>query len=322
MLYMDPVHAFLDRVRSDRVCLGAQHSIMSPHVVELYGWAGLDFVVIGTEVEAIDKSMIETLLRAANAARIVPIVKLAHPDPKLVSETLNYGANLVLCPHVSNAKQLDELVAAARFYPVGTRGECPVARYTQYGVMPLDESRDLANRVTSVIPIIEDKEALDNIDEIVANEHISLIEIGPFDFARSLETAVRGPVIWAAIDKIVTAARAAGKKVMMPMWITPQLETAKAIMQHQIDHLIARGITVLFQPDIHVLSDHYRNLMPMRGIRIREEEAADAVAVAAPDVKPARKPKPKSRARASVSRSTKKVRNGRVGAAKTAARRD
>ena len=148
MLYREPVTSFLDRVRSDQVCLGAQHSIMSPQVVEMYGWAGLDFVVIGTEVEAIDRSTIENLMRAANASGIVPIIKLAHPDPRLVTETLNWGAPLVLCPHVTSAKVLDELVAAARFFPIGTRGECPVARYTKYGLTPLDQSRDWTNTAT------------------------------------------------------------------------------------------------------------------------------------------------------------------------------
>ncbi|MDB4961944.1 MAG: HpcH/HpaI aldolase [Myxococcales bacterium] len=320
MLYMDPVNKFLDRVRSGRVCVGAQHSIMSPQIVEMYGWTGLDFVVIGTEVEAIDKSMIETLMRAANAARIVPIIKLAHPDPKLVSETLNWGANIVLCPHVTSAKQLDELVAASRFYPIGTRGECPVARYTQYGITPLDDSRDQANRATSIIPIIEDKEALDNIEEIVANEHISLIEIGPFDFARSLETALRGPVIWAAIDKIVDAARAAGKHVMMPMWITPELETAKAVMQHQIDHLISRGITVLFQPDVHVLANHYRNLTPMREITVRDEPD-EPVAAEVPTATAKANGKANGKAKPTAKATTKKVRAGSARAAKTTARR-
>jgi 4-hydroxy-2-oxoheptanedioate aldolase len=278
MLYREHVDAFLERVLSDQVCLGAQHSIMSPHVVEMYGWAGLDFVVIGTEVEAIDKSTIENLLRAANGANIVPIVKLAHPDPKLVAETLNWGASRVLCPHITSRAQLDELVAAARFYPIGTRGECPIARYTKYGVMPLEQSRDVANTAVSIIPIIEDKEALENIDEIMACPQISLVEIGPFDFSRSLEAALRGPAVWAAIDKIVGAARAAGKRVMMPMWITPDTDSSTKIMQWNAEKLIARGITVLFQPDIHVLADHFRNLLPMRGIRLREEDEAEEVA--------------------------------------------
>ena len=289
---------------------------MSPNVVEMYGWAGLDFVIIGTEVEAIDKSMIESLLRAAHSARIVPMVKLAHPDPRLVAETLNYGANLLLVPHVTTGKQLAELVDAARFFPIGTRGECPVGRYTKYGLMPMDESRDHGNRVTSIVPIIEDKEAFDNIEEICANEHISLIEIGPFDFARSLGVEVRGPVVWNAVERITEVARAAGKKVMMPVWMTKELTSWPAVIQHQIEHLVGRGITLLFQPDVHVLADHYRNLMPLRNIRVREEPEAAVDEIIAPAANGKAPGKARGKAKADVKVNGKadvKV-NGKAGA--------
>ena len=276
MLYRELADKFLERVQQGHVCIGAQHSMMSPQLVEMYGLAGLDFVVIGTEVEAIDKSMIENLMRAAAASRTVPIIKLAHADARLVSETLNYGAPLVLTPHITSAKQLEEMVAASKFTPVGTRGECPVARYTSYGVMNLDDSRDLGNASVSIIPIIEDREALENIEEIAAVEGVNLFEIGPFDFSRSLGEKIRGPAVIEAVDHLVATIRKHGKHVMMPMWVTPQLDSLKKFIDWQVEKLVSRGVTVLFQPDVHVLSDHYRSLMYMRSIRVNEEEVDES----------------------------------------------
>jgi len=250
-------------------------------------------------------------MRAANAARIVPIVKLAHPDPKLVSETLNYGAPLVLVPHITSTAQLEEMVAASRFAPVGSRGECPVARYTSYGIMNLDDSRDLANHAVSVIPIIEDREGLDNIEEIAAVPNVELIEIGPFDFSRSLGDKMRGPVVMEAIDRVIAAVSKYNKRIMMPMWITKDTDSFKKIIDWNVETLVSRGVTVLFQPDIHVLSDHYRSLMPLRGIRVRSEddtsdEAATLATAQQPRsssldrrrvVKRTRSPRPRSRHR-------------------------
>ena len=54
MLYRDTITAFLERARSGSVCLGVHCSSMSPQLVELYGFAGLDFVIVGTEVEGPD----------------------------------------------------------------------------------------------------------------------------------------------------------------------------------------------------------------------------------------------------------------------------
>ncbi len=128
MLYRQTLTTFLERARSGRVCLGMHTSSMSPQLIELYGFAGLDFVILGTEVESMDNLRLEDLMRAASASGTVPIVKLRRPDPVLVSEIMNYGAPLVMVPHVTSAAQLEQLVAASRFEPLGTRGQCPAGR--------------------------------------------------------------------------------------------------------------------------------------------------------------------------------------------------
>jgi len=284
MLYRDTVVTFLERARSGRVCLGVHCSSMSPQLVELYGFAGLDFVIVGSEVEAMDNGRMEDLLRAANAARTVPIVKLRRPDPVLVSETMNYGAPLVMVPHVTSGPQLEQLVAAARFEPHGTRGECPVGRYTGYGTILLNESREAANVTSSIIPIIEDRAALDHLDEIAAVDGVDILEIGPYDLSRSLGVAGQAygsPVVLDAIDAIVAAARRHGKAVKAPLWITPETDTPSKVISWQIDELVSRGVTLLYGIEVWVLSEFFRTLMPLRGVRVRSDEEAAAVEAAA-----------------------------------------
>ena len=234
MLYRDAINAFVQRAREGRVCLGVHHSAMSPQLVELYGFAGLDFVIVGSEVEALDNGRMEDLLRAANAAHTVPIVKLRRPDAALVSETMNYGASMVMVPHITSGPQLEKLVAATRFEPHGTRGECPLGRYTAYGVMPLVDSSAAAQTTNTIIPIIEDREALDHLDEIAAVEGVDIIEIGPFDLSRSLGVpgqSYMSPIVMDAIDAIVTAARNHGKAVLAPLWISPQTDSPAKVIQ-------------------------------------------------------------------------------------------
>lgn len=276
MLYRDTATAFLDRVRSGKVSLGVHSSSMSPQLIELYGLVGLDYVIVGTEVEAMDAHIMEDLLRAANAAKTVPIVKLRRPDPALVSETMNYGAAMVMVPHVTSASQLEQMVAATRFEPHGTRGECPVARYTAYGIMSLDQSRDAANTSSCVIPIIEDRVAMNHLDEICAVEGVDIIEIGPFDLSRSLGVpgqSYRSEVVMEAIDAIVAAARRHGKAVLAPLWIAPDTDSPSKVISWQLDQLVSRGITLLYGLEVVLLAEYFRNLMPLRGVRVREEDA-------------------------------------------------
>ena len=298
MLYRDTVVTFLERARTGRVSLGVHSSSMSPQLIELYGFAGLDFVIVGTEVEAIDNGRMEDLLRAANAARTVPIVKLRRPSPDLVSETMNYGAPIVMVPHVTSGPQLEQLVAAARFEPHGTRGECPVGRYTGYGSMHLDESREAANTASSIIPIIEDREAMNHLDEIVAVDGVDIIEIGPFDLSRSLGVpgqSYRSPVVLEAIEAITAAARRHGKAVLAPLWISPDTDAPSKIISWQIDQLVARGITLLYSIEVVLLAEYFRNLMPLRGVRVRSDEEAAAAEAAAAAPRPSRTARPPAR---------------------------
>ena len=284
MLYQDTITNFLQRVRSGRVCLGVHSSAMSPQLIELYGFAGLDFVIIGSEVEAMDNGRMEDLMRAASAARTVPIVKLRRPDPALVSETMNYGAPLVMVPHVTTGPQLETLVAATRFEPHGTRGECPVGRYTGYGTIHLDESRQAANAARCIIPIIEDREAMDHLDEIAAVDGVDILEVGPYDLSRSLGVPGQGygsPIVLEAIEAVVEAARKHGKAVKVPLWITPETDTAKKVVAWQIDELVSRGVTLLYGIEVWVLAEFFRTLMPMRGVRVRSDEEAAAEQAAA-----------------------------------------
>lgn len=279
MLYRETTRRFLERVREGRVCIGVHSSLMSPQAIELYGFAGLDFVIIGTEVESLDFATMENLLRAANASGIVPAVKLRRPDPSMAAYCMNLGAPLVAVPHVKTGQQLEELVRATRFGKHGTRGECPVARYTSYG-LDLEESRRLANTSHAIMPIIEDVEAMDNLDEICAVDGVDIVEIGPFDFSSSADTPERGfrsPVVRDAIDKVVETAAKYGKRVMTPMWIVPEAsDTYRQIIDWQIECLISHGITLLYHPDLHALSDHFRSLTPLRSIRIRGDEEQHA----------------------------------------------
>ncbi len=284
MLYRDTVTAFLERARSGKVCLGVHCSSMSPQLVELYGFAGLDFVIVGTEVEAIDNRCMEDLLRAANAARTVPIVKLRRPDPVLVSETMNFGAGMIMVPHVTSGPQLEQLVAATRFEPHGTRGECPVGRYTGYGTIHLDDSRAAANTTNSIIPIIEDRAALDHLDEIAAVDGVDIIEVGPYDLSRSLGDAGRGyhsPAVMDAIDAVVAAARRHGKAVKAPLWLTSETDSPSKMISWQIDQLVERGVTLLYGIEVWVLAEFARSLMPLRRVRVRSDEEAAAIETAA-----------------------------------------
>lgn len=272
MLYLNALNAFKARAREGKICFGMHISTMSAQVIEMAGQVGLDFVIISREIESLDDSQTEHLLRAANASGTVPMIKLKRQDPLLVEDALNAGAPLLNVPHVRTRKELDTLVQASRFAPKGTRGLCPAARYNAFGAGVLDNARTVANEQSSIIPILEDKECLDHLDDLMSCPDVDIFEIGPFDLSHSLglnpSLSYGNPGTMAAVEKICAAAKKHGKLVMAPSWFPKDAVAAPEMIDRQVNELVSRGITVLYHlVDIMLLARTLREMMPIRDRR-------------------------------------------------------
>jgi 2-keto-3-deoxy-L-rhamnonate aldolase RhmA len=248
---------------------------MSPQLIEMYGIVKLDFVIIGSEVESLDLSRMEDLMRAANAAGTVPIVKIKRPDPNLIADVMNIGAPMVMVPHITTAKQLELMVRASRFEPEGLRGECPIARYNGFGSLDLGKTHDAANRAHAIIPIIEDADALDHLDEMMEVKDVDIYEVGPFDLSRSLGEkgqAYAGTKTMAALEKICAAAERHGKAVCAPLWHTIKTDSYPGIYARQMDELISRGVNCLYEIETAFMALHMTRLGLLREVRTIEDE--------------------------------------------------
>jgi 4-hydroxy-2-oxoheptanedioate aldolase len=260
--------AFVERAKSGKICFGVHHSAISPQLIEMYGYLGLDYVIIGTEVESVDRGVMENLMRAADASGIAPIVKMLRNDGLLIEEAMNYGAPLVTVPHIYTRAHLDAAVRHSRFQPRGTRGICPVARYNAYGIRNLDETHAMADQSRSVIAIIEDVEALDHLDEMMSSSDIDIFEVGPFDLSQSLgvrrELTYGNKETMAAIEKIAAAAKRHKKGVLVPLWLTDDADSPAKLVRKQMDELLSRGITIFYMIEMVMMGRLLRDLMKLR----------------------------------------------------------
>ena len=268
MLYPRPAMALQERARSRRVCLGVHHSAISPQLIELYGHMGLDFVIVSAEVESVDKYLLENLLRAADAAQTTPIVKIMRRDHLLIEEAMNAGAPMVMVPHVTCRAELDQAVLASRFSPRGSRGLCPVSRYTGYGSRSLKHAVASANDGRNVIPIIEDRQALPNLEAIFASPDVDVFEFGPFDMCQSLgldpDLGYAHPEIIEILDRVGGFARKYGKSLLAPLARPPDANTPDKVLTLQIDLLLKRGVTMFYGIEVFILARAFREWMGLR----------------------------------------------------------
>jgi 2-dehydro-3-deoxyglucarate aldolase/4-hydroxy-2-oxoheptanedioate aldolase len=175
---------FVDKMRRGQTCLGTIITFNDPAVTEALAPA-LDFVWIDTEHNAFTLEIVQAHLMATRGSDCTPIVRVAWNDPALIKPVLDIGAAGVVVPFVKTADDVRKAVAACRYPPEGMRGFGP-RRAANYGRMSAAEFCRTANDAMITIVQIEQIEAVNNIDEILAVPGLTGIVTGPFDLAGSM----------------------------------------------------------------------------------------------------------------------------------------
>jgi 2-keto-3-deoxy-L-rhamnonate aldolase RhmA len=183
----------------------------SVHATEILGDLGFDFVVVDEEHAPIDRGQTELILLAARASGTAAIVRV--PGIARILGALDDGASGVLVPHVSSPAKARDMVDACR-YRGGKRGFSNSPRAGRYGGLGMASHIKRQDDIVTAIAMIEDPEALREIDTILATPGLDGVFIGRGDLAVALDAAgPDAPEVRLAVEKICAAARTAGKPV-------------------------------------------------------------------------------------------------------------
>jgi staphyloferrin B biosynthesis citrate synthase len=169
--------------------------------------------VIDEEHAPFDRVAIDAALLAARAAGTAGIVRVAEPSPAKLLAVLDDGATGVLVPHVSSLAKARDVAAACR-YRGGRRGFSNSPRAGGYGTLGMWDHVKAADTTVTCIAMIEDPEALDEIDAIVAVDGLDGVFIGRGDLTVAFGAADAGAgEVRSACERITAAAGKAGKPV-------------------------------------------------------------------------------------------------------------
>ena len=113
----------------------------------------------------------EDMIRAGELTGGAPIVRPVANRPDSISPFLDRGAWGVQVPHVNTRAEAEAAVAACKYYPEGTRGIFSRGRPAEYGMKESTQAYAAsANANTLVCLMLEEVEAINNIDEIVQGQ--------------------------------------------------------------------------------------------------------------------------------------------------------
>ncbi len=206
-------NAVRSTLRAGGRVVGTFAKLNDPASVEILGLAGFQFIVLDTEHASMDRQALVNLIRAADAAGTVPIVRLRNNDHVEILQALDAGAMGILVPHVKTRADVERAVEAARYAPLGSRGLAPQQRSARYGMVDLASYLSLANENVLVACYCETVDAVKNIREIVAVDGLDVVFIGPMDLSQEMGIPgkTKDPRVLAATDEVLAATVKAGK---------------------------------------------------------------------------------------------------------------
>lgn len=245
----DGSSSWVDALRAGDPLLGTFIQIPSAPLVEIISTTGLDFVIIDLEHGEYGISEVPALVRAADVGGLFTIVRTATNAPSTIGKALDFGADAVLVPHIGSGEEAAAAVAAAKYPPQGRRGAYPLMRAARYGRDHGEGWEAAENERTSVFLMIEGREAVEKLSEILETPGIGGVFVGPMDLSHSLgvQGEVGHPRVEALARKVVRAADEAGVPASI---FCPTLEDAAKYADAGFS-LIAYAV------DSHILSAGY-----------------------------------------------------------------
>ncbi len=190
--------------------LAALLAFTDPGVATVVGRSGFDAVILDAEHGPFTLETLRHSLSALESTPAYSMIRVAVNDPALIKQVLELGPDAIVAPAISSGDEATAFVSACRYPPDGTRG-VGTGRASSYG---LDEDYGRrANRTTAALAMVETAAGTDDIEAICSVAGLDGIFIGPTDLAASLNVPLDSPELEAAIDRITSAATAAGVPV-------------------------------------------------------------------------------------------------------------
>ncbi len=174
----------LDKMR-EQACVGIFSKTTDSAFVEAAGLAGLDFIILDTEHGPCSLETLHHHVRAARLTSMASIIRVKDVDIHAIGSALDTGADGIQVPNINTAAQARTAVAAARFYPQGSRGVCRFVRAANFGSQPKHEYFAKANEKLVILQV-EGVEGVRNLDAILAVPGFDVLFVGPYDLSQSI----------------------------------------------------------------------------------------------------------------------------------------
>ena len=208
------VAALARQIKSGPCVLSAWCGVPEPLIAELLVREGFDTAVLDMQHGAYD---IDTTLRGIGAVALAgkpAIVRIPVEGFPTASRMLDAGAAAIIAPMINSVADARAFASFSKFPPLADRSWGP---HRAIALTGLDHPTYLAeaNSIQLAIAMIETREALAALDDILAVPGIDGVFVGPSDLSIALthgsSVNPNHPEVDAALTHVVARAKAHGK---------------------------------------------------------------------------------------------------------------
>lgn len=233
----------MNKLKEGRVLVGAGTGTTDESFVDVLGYHGsLDVLWVEMEHSHLDLPAVYRNTLVAQSHDMAVMVRMPWNDPVRVKPLLDMGVDGLIFPMIKTADDVRLAVASCKYPPVGIRGYAP-NRVAGYGTISDEEYLATADDSVFVAVQIEQKEAVENIEEIVRVPGLNCVLFGCSDLSGSYGhlQQTKTPDILEAIDKVSKAAKENG--VLLACCMPPTVENMQYFLERGIQLFFGGGDT-------------------------------------------------------------------------------
>jgi 4-hydroxy-2-oxoheptanedioate aldolase len=208
-----------EKFAKGEVAMGVTIHEPALQIIEILGILGFDYINIDCQHSPLSVETVLQMIRTAELRGITPLVRVPQNQTEIILRYLDAGAMGIFVADMDSAEEAKKAVRAVKYPPVGERGLAPV-RTADFGLTgPLGEYMKTANSETIVLGVLESKQGVEKIEEILGTEDLDGVIIGTNDLSKSLGVPgqTNHPEVLRAVDRILAAGRKTGKVIGGPV---------------------------------------------------------------------------------------------------------
>lgn len=253
----------LEAIENGRAPIGFFNYIKDTTILDVAGTVGFDFAIIDSEHAVMDRETIEHMILAAQVNDVVPLIRVPDVIPYLLRNYMEMGAQGVLVPHITTGEECKEGQDALRYPPYGTASCCRSIHSDGYRPANWMDYLDWVQENVSYIPMIEDPQGVENLDEIlsVLQPGRDMVMFGKADYGQALGTLNRDGSINPAVNEAYIKTMEKCREYKIGFMACPQTSPGGQTAA-DVQKVIDEGCSaVVLNTDQMTLADAFRNVV-------------------------------------------------------------